>query len=38
VSQLIMVADSEYHASRIYESLGFSKVQTDFQLSWYLKQ
>ncbi len=32
---LVMVADENYHAARIYESVGFRPVGINFGLSWY---
>jgi predicted GNAT family acetyltransferase len=33
VPTLVMVADDEYHAARIYESVGFERVEVSFALS-----
>jgi RimJ/RimL family protein N-acetyltransferase len=32
VTELVIVADPAYHAQRIYESVGFQQVQTQYQL------
>jgi hypothetical protein len=32
---LVMEADSEYHAARIYESLGFKPTQKSCELEWF---
>lgn len=37
VKTLIMVADEEYHAARIYESVGFRPTEKMSGLSWYDK-
>ena len=34
-SKLVIVADEEYHAARVYESVGFKMVEKNFQLSWW---
>jgi hypothetical protein len=33
---LVMVADSEYHAARIYESVGFQPTEKTFSLGWWI--
>ena len=35
VSDLIMEADTEYHAAKIYESVGFERREENFALSWW---
>jgi GNAT superfamily N-acetyltransferase len=37
VDQLVMVADSEYHAARIYESVGFKPVETWTCAEWWVR-
>lgn len=37
IDQLVMEADPGYHAARIYESVGFSSVETNYSLSWWKK-
>jgi ribosomal protein S18 acetylase RimI-like enzyme len=32
---LVMVADENYHAARIYESVGFKKTETQYALTWW---
>src|SRR5436190_1618861 len=34
LKELVMCAYEEYHAARIYESVGFKPVQQEFGLSW----
>lgn len=34
VKTLVMEADADYHAARIYESVGFSPTEENFSLSW----
>lgn len=34
VKTLVMEADSDYHAARIYESVGFKPAEENFSLSW----
>ena len=35
VKTLVMEADTEYHAARIYESVGFHRHETNYSLSWW---
>jgi GNAT superfamily N-acetyltransferase len=35
VNQLVMEADAEYHAARIYESVGFKQTEVNHALSWW---
>lgn len=35
VNYLVIEADPEYHAARIYESVGFKKSETNYSLSWW---
>lgn len=35
LKQLVMCADPEYHAARIYESVGFKPVQKEHGLCWW---
>lgn len=35
VQHLVMEADPEYHAARIYESVGFRRTETNHSLSWW---
>ncbi|MBC86829.1 MAG: GNAT family N-acetyltransferase [Bdellovibrionaceae bacterium] len=35
VDTLVMEADPDYHAARIYESVGFSKCEINYSLSWW---
>lgn len=35
VSNLVMEADPEYHAARIYESVGFQRNEVNHSLSWW---
>jgi hypothetical protein len=35
VKQLVMVADTNYHAARIYESVGFNRTETSYALNWW---
>ncbi|NRA66192.1 MAG: GNAT family N-acetyltransferase [Pseudobacteriovorax sp.] len=35
VDTLVMEADAEYHAARIYESVGFRRCEENFALSWW---
>lgn len=35
VEQLVMEADPEYLAARIYESVGFQRTESNFSLSWW---
>lgn len=35
LKQLVMCADPEYHAARIYESVGFKQVQTEHGVYWW---
>lgn len=37
VETLVMEADAEYHAARIYESVGFEKSEINYSLSWWRK-
>jgi len=30
-----MEADPDYHAARIYESVGFKRCEMTYQLSWW---
>ena len=32
---LVMVADPDYHAARIYESVGFSAVEENYTVAWW---
>ncbi len=34
VKTLVMVADEDYHAAGIYESVGFKPIQTQYSLTW----
>ncbi|MCX6118955.1 MAG: GNAT family N-acetyltransferase [Proteobacteria bacterium] len=34
VKNLVMVADEDYHAAAIYESVGFESFQTQYSLAW----
>lgn len=34
VSTLVMEADANYHAAKIYESVGFKPVEKNYSLSW----
>lgn len=35
VNQLVMEADVEYHAAKIYESVGFRRSEMNYSLSWW---
>lgn len=35
VNQLVMEADTSYHAARIYESVGFKSTEVNHALSWW---
>lgn len=35
VQSLVMEADPDYHAARIYESVGFKRSETNYSLSWW---
>ena len=35
VSTLVMEADANYHAAKIYESIGFKPTEKNFSLSWW---
>lgn len=35
VKTLVMEADPEYHAARIYESVGFKRTEVNYSLSWW---
>ena len=35
VDQMVMVADPDYHAARIYESVGFKPKEESYNLYWY---
>lgn len=35
VTQLVMEADDNYHAARIYESVGFKRTEVNYSLSWW---
>lgn len=35
VDHLVMEADVDYHAARIYESVGFRRSETNYALSWW---
>ncbi len=35
VQYLVMEADPEYHAARIYESVGFKRKEVNYSLSWW---
>ncbi|PKL76498.1 MAG: N-acetyltransferase [Candidatus Melainabacteria bacterium HGW-Melainabacteria-1] len=35
IDVLVMEADADYHAARIYESVGFAPVETNYSLSWW---
>lgn len=35
VTRLVMEADPEYHAARVYESVGFSRGDTTYSFSWW---
>ncbi len=37
VKTLVMVADPDYHAARVYESVGFKPVEESYNLYWYKK-
>lgn len=37
VSHLVMVADPDYHAARIYESVGFQRNEINHSLCWWKK-
>lgn len=37
VETLVMEADPDYHAARIYESVGFKRSETNYALSWWKK-
>ncbi|MCB0413754.1 MAG: GNAT family N-acetyltransferase [Bdellovibrionales bacterium] len=37
VETLVMEADPEYHAARIYESVGFNQTEINYALSWWQK-
>ena len=36
VSQLVMEADANYHAAKIYESVGFKPTERNYSLSWWV--
>lgn len=38
VKTLCMEADPDYHAARIYESVGFSPIENSYSLYWYKNQ
>lgn len=35
VTKLVMEADTEYHAAKIYESVGFQRCETNYALTWW---
>jgi hypothetical protein len=35
LDQLVMEADADYHAARIYESVGFKRTEVNHALSWW---
>ncbi len=35
INYLVMEADPDYHAARIYESVGFKRTETNYSLSWW---
>lgn len=35
IDRYVMEADPDYHAARIYESVGFKRCETTYQLSWW---
>ena len=35
ITTLVMEADPEYHAARVYESVGFKRTETNYSLSWW---
>lgn len=37
IEKLVMVADENYHAARIYESVGFRPVEKMYGVCWYLR-
>ena len=37
LDHLVMEADPDYHAARIYESVGFNKAEINYSLSWWKK-
>ncbi len=37
VDSLIIEADPDYHAIKVYESVGFKKLETNYSLSWWDK-
>jgi len=37
VETLVMEADPEYHAARIYESVGFTRSEINYSLNWWKK-
>lgn len=37
LKKLVMEADPDYHAARVYESVGFSRGETTYSLSWWQK-
>ncbi len=37
VRQLVMEADPDYHAARIYESVGFQRSEVNHSLSWWIR-
>lgn len=36
VSTLVMEADADYHAAKIYESVGFQPTEKNYALSWWI--
>jgi len=38
IKTLVMEADADYHAARIYESVGFRPTETNHSLSWSVKR
>lgn len=38
IKTLVMEADAEYHAARIYQTVGFNQTELRFSLQWYDKK
>lgn len=38
VDKMVMVADPDYHAARIYESVGFQPKEESYNLYWYINK
>lgn len=38
IDKMVMVADPDYHAARIYESVGFEPKEESYNLYWYINK